>query len=209
MKMLKTTVIATALLASSPLFANTDVSANASAEVGTNGGVLSNIGQGIHHTAEKVGAGIEKGVVKTRDVSKDAWDDTKHVADKVGTGVEKGVDKTRDVSKDVWHDTKHVADKVDTDVKTGIDKGKVATKGAWENTKKLSSKAGHNTKEAAVKVKDKTKSVTSKTWQKTKKIVKPKPTNTTAKVASQTQVLSPEGSTKVVISTNGKVVATQ
>lgn len=120
MKMLKTTVIATALLASSPLiFANTNVSANASAEVNANGGgLLSNIGQGIHNTADKVGNGIEKGVDKTREVSKDAWDGTKilplksvmvskkvsirpvmcqkmlgmatkNVAGKVGTGVEK------------------------------------------------------------------------------------------------------------------------
>lgn len=205
MKMLKTTVIATALLASSPLFANTDVSANASAEVGTNGGILSNIGQGIHNTADKVGNGLEKGVDKTREVSKDAWDGTKNTAAKVGTGVEKGVDKTRDVSKDAWDGTKNVADKVGTGVETGIDKGKVATKGAWENTKKLSSEAGHNTKEAAVKVKDKTKSATSKTWQKTKDLVKPKPANTGAKVNSQTHVKTPVGSAKVAVSTDAKV----
>ena len=72
MKMLKTTVLATALLATSPLFANTDVGASASVDANANPGLLSQIGQGIHNTADKVGSGIETGVDKTREVSKDA-----------------------------------------------------------------------------------------------------------------------------------------
>lgn len=72
---------------------------------------------------------------------------------------------------------------------------------------KLSSEAGHNTKEAAIKAKDKTKSATSKTWQKTKDLVKPKSTNTGAKVNSQTHVKTLVGSANVGVSTEAKVAA--
>ncbi|MFW1958294.1 hypothetical protein ACG91D_22450, partial [Acinetobacter guillouiae] len=92
-----------------------------------------------------------------------------------------------------WDGTKHAADKVGTGVDTGIDKGKVATKGAWENTKKLRSEAGHNTKEAAVKVIVKTKAGTSQPWQISQVVVKPSPAKTGSTVNSQTHVKTPVG----------------
>ena len=55
MKMLKTTVLATALLATSPLFANTEVGASASVDANANPGLLSQIGQDNNKNKEKVG----------------------------------------------------------------------------------------------------------------------------------------------------------
>ena len=82
--MLKITLITTALLATSPLFANT--SANATAEIKTEQpSILHNVTQevkntthkawhGIQNTALNVDRGVQKEVKKSRTVTKNAWE---------------------------------------------------------------------------------------------------------------------------------------
>ena len=127
--MLKTTLITTALLATSPLFANTSV--NATAEIKTEQpSILHNVTQGVKDTAHKAGHGIQNTAVK------------------VDHGVEKGVDKTRTVTKNAWENTKDFSAEKSQAVENKAKKVKDATVKKADQTKTYASEKWQKGKDA-------------------------------------------------------------
>lgn len=102
-KLTKTTILATALFASAPLFANTTAThATASVQATThtelaqtqhaqeNKGLLKSLNQGVTHTANSVGTSVENGVDNTKQFTKDKWQDSKKfTAEKTQSAKEK------------------------------------------------------------------------------------------------------------------------
>ena len=123
---MKTTVLATALMTSASIFANTTSTTgtsvngqvSTSAEVQTNNkGVISSLNQGVHNAADKVGHGIEKGVDNTKEFTQDKWQDTKKFTadkkqvaqDKTKSVKEKASEKSNQAKKatqERWNKTK-------------------------------------------------------------------------------------------------------
>ena len=129
MKMLKTTLITTALLATSPLFANTSV--NATADIKTEQpSILHNVTQGVKDTAHKAGHGIQNTAVK------------------VDHSVEKGVDKTRTVTKNAWENTKDFSAEKSQAVENKAKKVKDATVKKADQTKTYASEKWQKGKDA-------------------------------------------------------------
>ena len=129
MKMLKTTLITTALLATSPLFANTSV--NATADIKTEQpSILHNVTQGVKDTAHKAGHGIQNTAVK------------------VDHSVEKGVDKTRTVTKNAWENTKDFSAEKSQAVENKAKKVKDATVKKADQTKTYASEKWQTGKDA-------------------------------------------------------------
>lgn len=129
MKMLKITLITTALLATSPIFANTSV--NATADIKTEQpSILHNVTQGVKNTAHKAGHGIQNTVVK------------------VDHGVEKGVDKTRTVTKNAWENTKDFSAEKSQAVENKAKKVKDATVKKADQTKTYASEKWQKGKDA-------------------------------------------------------------
>ena len=129
MKMLKITLITTALLATSPLFANTSV--NATADIKTEQpSILHNVTQGVKNTAHKAGHGIQNTAVK------------------VDHGVEKGVDKTRTVTKNAWENTKDFSAEKSQAVENKAKKVKDATVKKADQTKTYASEKWQTGKDA-------------------------------------------------------------
>lgn len=163
MKTIKTVLITTALLATSPLFANTAVNASANAEVKTGEqGVLHSITSGVSNTAHKAGEGIQ------------------HTAEKVDQGVAVGVDKTRSTSKKVWDGTKTFTEETTDAVK---DKAEDAKDFTVEKTKDTKSYVGGKT--------DKVKSFSKEKWQKTKDALTPASGSTGIQGGAQAEVSTP------------------
>ena len=197
---IKTAVITTALFASASIFANTASTTasgqiSSSAEVQTpNKGLLSKLNQGVHNTADKVGTGIEKGVDKTREVSKNTWEGTKNASHAVGNGVQ------------------NTADKVGLGIETGVDNTKEFTKDKWQNTKDFASEKTEVVKEKTGAVKDKAsektdkaKKVTQDKWQKTKEALTPQPKQAGLSSNTNVELNTPVGSVKAGLSTDGSV----
>lgn len=129
MKMLKITLITTALLATSPLFANTSV--NATADIKTEQpSILHNVTQGVKNTAHKAGHGIQNTAVK------------------VDHGVEKGVDKTLTVTKNAWENTKDFSAEKSQAVENKAKKVKDATVKKADQTKTYASEKWQKGKDA-------------------------------------------------------------
>lgn len=129
MKMLKITLITTALLATSPLFANTSV--NATADIKTEQpSILHNVTQGVKNTAHKAGHGIQNTAVK------------------VDHGVEKGVDKTRTVTKNACENTKDFSAEKSQAVENKAKKVKDATVKKADQTKTYASEKWQKGKDA-------------------------------------------------------------
>ncbi|ALD02012.1 hypothetical protein AMQ28_06305 [Acinetobacter sp. TTH0-4] len=129
MKMLKITLITTALLATSPLFANTSV--NATADIKTEQpSILHNVTQGVKDTTHKAGHGIQNTAVK------------------VDHGVEKGVDKTRNVTKNAWENTKDFSAEKSQAVENKAKKVKDATVKKADQTKTYASEKWQKGKDA-------------------------------------------------------------
>lgn len=127
--MLKITLITTALLATSPLFANTSV--NATADIKTEQpSILHNVTQGVKNTAHKAGHGIQNTAVK------------------VDHGVEKGVDKTRTVTKNAWENTKDFSAEKSQAVENKAKKVKDATVKKADQTKTYASEKWQKGKDA-------------------------------------------------------------
>lgn len=195
--LIKTTVLTTALLATSPLFANTSTSGqvSGSAEVSTqNSGLLKNLSQGVHHTADRVGAGIEKGVDKTREVSKNTWEGTKQAGHSVGNGVQ------------------NTATHVGHGIENGVEKTKEFTKEKWQNTKEFSTEKTDATKEKtqslkekAAETSDKAKRVTQDKWNKTKEALTPATNHADAKTNSNLKVNTPVGNVEAGVNTEGRI----
>ena len=125
MKMLKTTLITTALLATSPLFANTSVNIKTDQP-----SILHNVTQGVKDTAHKAGHGIQNTAVK------------------VDHGVEKGVDKTRTVTKNAWENTKDFSAEKSQAVENKAKKVKDATVKKADQTKTYASEKWQTGKDA-------------------------------------------------------------
>ncbi|MDN5512776.1 hypothetical protein [Acinetobacter sp.] len=91
MKMMKTVLITSAILASTPLWAQTATTAPANtsthtqpAPYGDNPSIFKVLGhkaqQKVQHTAEKVDYGVQKGIAKVKPKVENAWEDTKDFA---------------------------------------------------------------------------------------------------------------------------------
>ncbi|MEJ2899882.1 hypothetical protein [Acinetobacter sp. NS-4] len=91
MKMMKTVLITSAILASTPLWAQTATTAPANtsthtqpAPYGDNPNIFKVLGhkaqQKVQHTAEKVDYGVQKGIAKVKPKVENAWEETKDFA---------------------------------------------------------------------------------------------------------------------------------
>lgn len=181
-KLIKTSLIATALCASAPLFANTTshttgASANAhlstSAEVETNNkGLIKTLSQGTSNAAERVGQGIEKGVDNTKNFSKDKWQDTKDFAAEKNANAKERTQAVKDKLADRSTATKE--------------------------------KVQHSQEKWSERT-DKAKQATQDKWNRTKAALTPTPHQADAKTNSSLEVNTPIGSAKAGINTDGSV----
>lgn len=121
--MIKTTVIATALFATAPLFANTTASGqiNGSADVSTeNQGLFQNVSQGVSNTANKVGSSIENGVDHTKSFTQEKWQDTKNFTSEKSDAAKEKTRSVKDKASDKSNSVKHSAQNQWNKTKTAL-----------------------------------------------------------------------------------------